>query len=324
MKRLAILDDYQDVVRTLPYWAPLAGRIEIQAFTDSCPTEDALAARLAAFEAAVVIRERSRFTGSLLARLPKLEHIAMTGRNTGHVDLAAATARGVLVTSTAGSGAAAVEHSMAMLLAVVRHIPQEDRRMREGRWQTTVGTELQGKTLGVVGFGRIGSRIAAFGNLLGMRVLAWSRSLTDEKAAAAKVTRATLDEIFAQSDVASVHLSLNADTRGIVTARHLGLMKPTAFLVNTARGPLLDEGALVKVLQERRIAGAALDVFHEEPLPKSHPLLALDNVVLTPHLGYVTLDNYHEFFRQAAENVSTWLDGKAPQRALNPEVLSRR
>jgi phosphoglycerate dehydrogenase-like enzyme len=324
VKRLAILDDYQDVVRTLPYWKPLTGRIEIQAFTDTCPTEDALAARLQAFEAAVVIRERSRFTGSLLARLPRLEHIAMTGRNTGHVDVGTATARGVLVTATAGSGPAAIEHTMALMLALVRQVVQDDRALREGRWQTTVGTELGGKTLGIVGFGRIGSRIAAFGNFLGMRVLAWSRSLTDEKAAAAKVTRVALDDVFSQSDMVSLHLSLVPETRGIVTARHLALMKPTAYLVNTARGPLLDEPALVTALTERRIAGAALDVFDEEPLPKNHPLLTLPNVVLTPHLGYVTLENYHAFFRQAAENILAWVDGKVPERALNPEVLARR
>jgi len=324
MKTLAILDDYQDAVRHLPYWKRLEGRVAIDVFRDTLLQEDALVDRLKPYAVVVAIRERTRFTGSLLGRLPALEHLAITGRNSGHVDVGAATKRGILVTATGGSGAGAIELTLALILAVVRRVPHEDRAMREGRWQTTIGAELSGKTLGIAGLGRIGSRVAAFGQFLGMRVVAWGPTLTDERAAAAGVTRVTLDELFRQSDVVSLHLLLSAQSRGIVTARQLALMKPTAYLVNTARGPLIDEAALVAALSERRIAGAALDVYDVEPLPRDHPLLSLDNVVLTPHLGYVTEEGYRAFFSQVVENIESWLGGEAPKRALNPEVLAGR
>jgi phosphoglycerate dehydrogenase-like enzyme len=324
VKRLAILDDYQDAVRHLPFWKRLDGRVSIDVFRDTLGSEDALVERLKPYAIVVAIRERTRFTASLLGRLPALEHLAITGRNSGHLDLAAATARGILVTATSGSGPSAIEHSLALILALVRRVPQEDRAMREGRWQTTVGVELAGKTLGVVGLGRIGSRVAAFGQFLGMRVVAWGPTLTDERARAAGVSRLELEELFRQSDVVSLHLLLSDQSRGLVTGRLLALMKPSAYLVNTARGPLIDETALVAALREGRIAGAALDVYDAEPLPREHPLLALDNVVLTPHLGYVTEEGYRAFFGQAVENIASWLDGETPKRALNPEVLARR
>ena len=324
MKRLAILDDYQDAVRRLPFWQRLDGRVTIDAFRDTLQSEDALVERLKPYAIVVAIRERTRFTASLLGRLPALEHLAITGRNSGHVDLEAATKRGVLVTATSGSGPSAIEHTLALILALARRVPQEDRAMREGRWQTTVGVELSGKTLGVVGLGRIGSRVAAFGQFLGMRVVAWGPTLTDERARAAGVTRVALDDLFRESDVVSLHLLLSDKSRGIVTARLLGLMKPTAYLVNTARGPLVEEAALVAALRDRRIAGAALDVYDVEPLPREHPMLALDNVVLTPHLGYVTEESYRAFFGPLVENLESWLDGETPKRALNPEVLARR
>lgn len=324
MKTLAILDDYQDAVRHLPFWSRLDGRVTIDVFRDTLESEDALIERLKPYAIVVAIRERTRFTASLLGRLPALEHLAITGRNSGHVDLAAATGRGILVTATSGSGPSAIEHTLALILALARRVPQEDRAMREGRWQTTVGVELSGKTLGVVGLGRIGSRVAAFGQFLGMRGVAWGPTLTDERARAAGVTRVALDDLFRESDVVSLHLLLSDTSRGLVTARLLGLMKPTAYLVNTARGPLVDEAALVAALAGRRIAGAALDVYDVEPLPREHPLLQLDNVVLTPHLGYVTEESYRAFFAPLVENVESWLDGGTPKRALNPEVLAGR
>jgi phosphoglycerate dehydrogenase-like enzyme len=217
-----------------------------------------------------------------------------------------------------------MELTIGLLLATVRRIPQEDRAMREGRWQTRIGVELSGKTLGILGLGRIGSRIAAFGKLLGMRVIAWGPTLTEERAAAGGVMYVPLDTLFRESDVVSLHLRLSEQTRGLVTARHLSLMKPTAFLINTARGPLVDEAALVAALRERRIAGAGLDVFDAEPLPANHPFLALENVVLTPHIGYVTEEAYHIFFRQVVENIESYLDGHLPPRALNPDALGRR
>lgn len=324
MKRLALLDDHQGAAAALPHWTRLDGRAAVDTFRDTLKSEGALAERLAPYEIVVAIRERTRFPASLLERLPRLELLALTGRNSGHVDVAAATARGVLVTETAGSAAAAVEHTMTLMLALVRHVAREDRAVREGRWQTSIGTELAGKTLGVIGLGRIGGRIAAFGGFLGMRVLAWGPTLTAERAAAGGAQFVPLETLLRESDVVSVTARLGERTRGLIDARHLAMMRPTAFLVNTARGPIVDEAALVAALRARRIAGAALDVFDDEPLPPSHPLLSLDNVVLTPHVGYVTREAYDAFFSQAVDSIVAYLDGKTPPRALNPEVLQRR
>jgi len=324
VKRLAVLDDYQGEVARLPHWQRLAGRVTVDTFRDTLHDEAALARRLQPYEIVVPIRERSRFPASLLERLPALELLALTGRNSGHVDVEAATERGVLVVETAGSGAAAIEHTIGLILAAVRHIPAEDRAMREGRWQTRLGAELAGKTLGVIGLGRIGSRIAAFGAFLGMRVLAWGPTLDAARAAAAGATHVPLDTLLRESDVVTVHTRLSDRTRGLITARHLAIMKPTAYLINTARGPIVDEAALVAALRQRRIAGAALDVYDVEPLPRNHPLLALDNVVLTPHVGYVTREAYDAFFREVTASVAAYLDGKVPERALNPQALDRR
>ena len=323
MKRIAILDDYQNAALSVPDWQRLTGRAGVEVFRDTLADTDALARRLARFEILVTIRERTRFSAALLRRLPALELLALTGRNSGQVDAAAATEQGVLVTETEGSGASPVELTMGLILAVARRIPHEERALRDGRWQTGVGVELQGKTLGILGLGRIGSRIAAFGNLLGMRVLAWGPTLTDERAAAGGATRVPLETLFRESDVVSLHLRLSEMTRGVVTAALLALMKPTALLVNTARGPLVDEAALIAALRARRIAGAALDVYDVEPLPADHPLIALDNVVLTPHVGYVTGEVYGIFFRHVVEAIEAFLDGKLPPRTVNPEVWRR-
>jgi len=308
----------------MPNWERLRERATVEGFRDTLTDEAQLAQRLAPYEILVLIRERTRFPASLLARLPRLEVLALTGRNSGHVDVAAATEQGVFVTETQGSGSAAIEHTIGLLMAVVRRIPREDRAMREGRWQTGLGVELAGKTLGILGLGRIGGRIAEFGKLLGMRVLAWGPTLTDERAAASGVIRVPLETLFRESDVVSLHLRLSERTRGLVSAEHLSRMKPTAYLVNTARGPLVDEAALVAALREGRIAGAALDVFDVEPLPRGHPLLALDNVVLSPHMGYVTREAYHHFFRQVVEGIEHYLDGRVPPHALNPEAMAHR
>ncbi len=327
MTRIAVLDDYQDTVLSLPYWSRLSGRATVDAFRDTVSSEDGLVRRLAPYEILVLIRERTRFPASLIARLPALELLALTGRNSGHVDVAAATNRGILITETDGSVASTVELTIGLMLATVRGIPQEDRAMREGRWQTRIGVELSGKTLGILGLGRIGSRIAAFGKLLGMRVLAWGPTLTEERAVASGVAYVPLDMLFRESDVVSLHLRLSERTRGLVTAQHLSSMKPSAYLINTARGPLVDEAALVAALRERRIAGAGVDVYDVEPLPTNHPLLLLENVVLSPHKGYVTQEGYHIFFiffRQVVENIESYLDGNLPPRALNPEARGRR
>src|SRR5215471_8632480 len=213
---------------------------------------------------------------------------------------------------------------MALLLAIVRRIPQDDRAMREGQWQTGLAMELSGKTLGIVGLGRIGSRIAAFGKLLGMRVLSWGPTLNDERAAAAGVRRVSLDDLFRESDVVSIHLRLSERTRHIIKAKQLSLMKPTAYLINTARGALVEEEGLIAALQENRIAGVALDVYEVEPLPEKHPLRSCENAVLPPHMGFVTREAYHLFFNQAVEAIDNYLQGKIPPRALNPNAIARR
>ena len=324
MKRIAVLDDYQGVVLSLPYWERLAGRASVDLYRDTPADEDALVRRLGKYEIVVPIRERTPFPASLLGRLPSLELLALTGRNSGHVDLEAATAHGILVVETEGSGTSAIEHTMAMLLAAARRIPQEDRAMRQGGWQAGIGVELSGKTLGIVGLGRIGSRIAAFGKFLGMRVLAWGPTLDDDRAAAAGARRVSLDDLFRESDIVSIHLRLSERTRHIIKAEQLSLMKPTAFLINTARGALVDEEALIAALAEKRIAGAALDVYEVEPLPEKHPLRSCENAVLSPHMGFVTREAYHLFFSQAVDAIDQYLQGKVPSRALNPHAIARR
>jgi phosphoglycerate dehydrogenase-like enzyme len=322
IKSLAILDDYQGAAFSQPYWKQLQGRVELEAYRDTLHDEEPLVERLRPYQILVPIRERTQFSERILEQLPALELLSLTGKNSGQVDLAAATAQGILVTQTSGSGATAIEMTMALMLALAHRVAPEDRAMRQGLWQTGIGFDLAGKTLGILGLGRIGSRIASFGNHLGMRVLAWSANLTEQKAAAAGATYAPLDDLFRQSDIVTLHLRLSDRTREIVTARHLALMKPTACLVNTARGYLVDENALVAALRDKRIAGAALDVFQTEPLPEAHPLRSLENVVLSPHMGYVSAESYNQFFRAAVDNIDAYLSGRVPAGALNPEVLT--
>jgi phosphoglycerate dehydrogenase-like enzyme len=321
LKRVAVLDDYQGAGVSQPHWERLRGRIQLESFSDTLQTESGLAERLRPYEILVPIRERTNFFSGLLRRLPALKLLSLTGRNSGQVDVPAATSQGILVTQTDGGGPSAIETTMALMLSLAHRVTQEDRAIRQGLWQTGIGFDLSGKVLGIVGLGRIGSRIAAFGNQLGMHVLAWSDHLDEQKAAAAGAAYAPLDDLFKQSDIVTLHLRLSERTKGIVTARLLSLMKSTACLVNTARGHLLDEEALVEALQENRIRGAALDVFQTEPLPIDHPLRSLENVVLAPHMGYVTRESYDLFFRQAVENIEAYLDGRVPHAAINPEVL---
>jgi phosphoglycerate dehydrogenase-like enzyme len=324
LKKVAVLDDYQGAGLSQPHWERLRGRIELHGFRDTLQTEQALIERLRRFEILVAIRERTHFSPSLLRQLPTLELLSLTGRLSGQVDVADATSNGVLVTQTEGGGPSAIEMTTALILAIAHRVPREDRAIRQGLWQTGLGFDLSGKVLGIVGLGRIGSQIAAFGKQLGMRVLAWSENLTEEKAAAAGATHMPLDDLLRQSDIVTLHLRLSERTRGIITARHIALMKPTACVVNTARGHLLDEQALVNALRENRIRGAALDVFQTEPLPVDHPLRSLENAVLTPHMGYVSEQSYDLFFRQAVDSIEAYLDGQVPPGALNPEALGKR
>jgi phosphoglycerate dehydrogenase-like enzyme len=320
---VAILDDYQDAALSMADWRSLGPDARAQAFRDHLAEERALARRLEPFEAIVAMRERTPFPGSLLERLPRLRLLVTTGMRNPAIDLQAATRLGITVCGTEGLPYPTAELTWGLILAWVRRIPREDHATRRGRWQTTMGLGLRGKVLGVIGLGRLGSQVATIGRAFGMSVLAWSQNLTAQRAAECGAILVSRETLLAQADVVTIHLQLSERTRGLVGAGELALMKPTALLVNTSRGPILDERALVAALERRAIAGAALDVFDEEPLPPEHPFLRLDNTVITPHLGYVTLETYQVFYRDAVENVRRFLDAD-PVRVLNRAVLSQR
>jgi phosphoglycerate dehydrogenase-like enzyme len=319
--RVALLDDYQGVALEMADWAALGPRAAVKALRDHVRDEAALLRRLAPFDAVVAMRERTPFPERILAGLPRLRLLVTTGMRNASIDIEAATRLGVVVCGTEGLAPPTVELTWALILAAVRRIPQEDRAMRGGRWQTSLGAGLHGKTLGVIGLGRLGSQVAAIGRAFGMRLLGWSQNLTAARAAECGAERVAKEELLAESDVVTIHLQLSNRTRGLIGADDLRRMKPTAYLVNTSRGPIVDETALVEMLRAGAIAGAAIDVFDEEPLPPGHPFLSLDNLVLSPHLGYVTRENYEIFYRDAAADVAAFLRG-APERVLNPAVLT--
>jgi phosphoglycerate dehydrogenase-like enzyme len=265
------------------------------------------------------MRERTAFPAALLERLPKLELLVTTGMRNHVIDMQAAAGRGITVCGTRGRGIQAAEHTWGLILATARHIPYEVNATRNGRWQTTIGDDLDGKTLGVIGLGKLGERVARVGLAFGMRVLAWSQNLTAERCGEVGVELAPSKEtLMSSSDYVTIHVVLSERTSGLIGARELGLMKPTAYLFNTSRGPILDEGALIDALQNHRIAGAGLDVFDQEPLPPEHPLLALDNVVLTPHIGFVTREAYKLYYGDCVEDIKSYLAG-TPIRQLLPE-----
>ncbi|SAL29692.1 D-isomer specific 2-hydroxyacid dehydrogenase [Caballeronia sordidicola] len=256
------------------------------------------------------MRERTRVSRALIERLPNLKLLITAAMWNASVDIRAATERGIQVCGTDDLPTPAAEMALGLMLALARAIPQEDRAIRAGQWQTTLGVGLHGKTLGVIGLGNLGRQMAGYGNILGMKVLAWSQNLTNEAAAASGALRVELDELMARSDVVSIHSKLSDRTRGLLGARELSLMKPTAYLVNTARGPIVDESALVAALAQKQIGGAALDVFDIEPMPADHPFRTLENVVLAPHVGYVTEENYELIYSGALEDIVAFLDGK--------------
>jgi phosphoglycerate dehydrogenase-like enzyme len=317
LPRAAVLDDYSASVARLACWDRLDGLAEVDVFTDHCGDDDTLVARLAGYEIVVPIRERTILSRPVLQALPELRLVALTGRSIGQVDLAAASAHGIVVTETAGSGASAPELTIALILALARHIPHHDSGMRRGGWESRVGQELSGKSLGILGLGRVGSRVARVGAALGMTVLAAGLTLTDERAELAGATRVEIEQLFTHSDVVTVHLRLGASTRGIVGPALFERMKPSALFVNTARADLVDQHALVDALRDRRIAGAALDVYATEPLPPDDPLRQLDNVVLSPHVGYVTSEAFELFFDGAAEQIEMFVTGRTPSRIVN-------
>src|SRR6202045_4889477 len=305
--RVAILDDYQNVALSMADWSDVAARAEITVFNDHLADPDAVVERLAPFDVVCVMRERTPLPRNVIERLPQLKMIASTGPFNAAVDVAAAKERGIYVSTTGGYVDSTVELTWALFLAAARRIVDESVSVRAGGWQTTVGPQLGGSVLGVLGLGRIGSRVARVGTAFGMDVIAWSTNLTAEAAEQSGATYVPKDEFFSRADVLTIHLVLSERTRGLVGAAELGLMKPTALLVNTSRGPIVDEPALVDALRAGRLAAAGLDVFDTEPLPTGHPLRSLNTVVGTPHTRYVADRVYRTFYGEAAAKIARWL-----------------
>jgi phosphoglycerate dehydrogenase-like enzyme len=312
--KIAILDDYQQVAKQSAEWSSLPSGTAVDSFTENIADQAELVRRLQPYDVIVAMRERTRFPAQVIDALPNLKLLVSTGGRNPSIDAEACARRNIALCSAHGASSgqsATAEVAWALILALVKRIPQADKAMRGGTWQETVITEsLDGKTLGVVGLGRLGKHVARYGQAFGMKVIAWSPHLTDERAAEVSVRRVSKEALFGESDVISLHLVSNATTRGIVGAAEIAAMKRTAYLVNTSRGPLVDEKALISALQERRIAGAGLDVFWTEPLPKDHIVRRLDNVVLTPHLGYVVDENLKRFYENALKNIKNWIAGE--------------
>jgi phosphoglycerate dehydrogenase-like enzyme len=319
---VAVIDDYQHAFAASPAIARLREKARVRIHTEKFASEGELARALEGVQAIIPIRERTRFTASLLRSLPELELIAQTGNHAYHIDMGAATAAGVVVTLAPG-GNSVTELTFGLIIAVMRRIPQSDAAMRRGEWPLVLGYVLKGKTLGILGLGKIGVEVAAIARAFGMKIVAWGPTLTPERAAKSGAEYLPLDEVMRTSDVVSVHLKLSDQSKGLIDERRLRLMKPGSYLVNTARGAIVDENALARILAEKTIAGAALDVFIEEPLPSSSPLSKLDNVVLAPHLGWPTDAGFQGFAENAVENILSYLDGRLV-RAVNPEAVERR
>ncbi|GAA2635724.1 D-2-hydroxyacid dehydrogenase family protein [Streptomyces axinellae] len=307
--RCAVLDDFQSVATTLADWSPLAGEVEVVSFAEHPASEDELAALLADFDIAVTLRERLAFPASLFARLPRLKLLIASGMRNTVIDYAAAEAHGVTVCGTASTQTPPVELAWALILGLARGLVTENRALRAGGpWQSTVGTDLNGRRLGLLGLGKLGGRMARIAPAFGMQVLAWSQNLTQERAEEAGAERAaSLRELLETADFVSVHLALSDRTRGLLGADELAAMKPSAYLVNTSRAAIVDQDALLAALHAGTIAGAAVDVFDQEPLPPAHPFRTAPRLLATPHLGYVTEDNYRTYYTQAVENIQAWL-----------------
>jgi phosphoglycerate dehydrogenase-like enzyme len=314
--QIAVIDDWQDVARDVVDWSVLDSLGEVT-FEHDYPADNAtLAERLGRYQVICVMRERTRFDEDLLKRLPNLKLLVTGGMRNAALDMQAAAKLGIKVCGTDSYKHAAPELTWALIMAATRNLVNEANALRAGKWQQGLGGDLHGKTLGILGLGSIGQRVAQFGQVFGMKVIAWSENLTTERAEQVGVTYVDKQQLFEQADVLSVHLVLSERSHGLVDAQALGWMKPTALLVNTARGPIVDEAALIKALQKQHIAGAALDVFEQEPLPAMHPFRTLDNVLATPHVGYVSRQNYEQFFSQMIEDIQAWAAGE-PVRLLN-------
>jgi len=319
--KLAVLDDYQGTAKDLADWSELPAGTDVEFFQDHIVDEDQLVERLKDFDLVMGMRERTPFTRSILSRLPKLRLLITTGRRNASFDMTAASELGITVCGTNGGGEGPTELTWGLILAMLRHIPEEEQRSREGSWGTTVGVGVKGKTLGLIGLGHIGSLVARVAVAFDMNIIAWSQNLTAERAKECGATLVDKETLFKESDIVSVHLVLSDRSRGLVGASDLALMKPSAYLVNISRGPIVDEKALIDVLERRAIAGAALDTFDVEPLPKDHPLFKTPNTLICPHLGYVIDDSYQSFYAGVIENVRAFVSGE-PVRTINDDVLT--
>ncbi len=318
--KVAVLDDYQGVAQDLADWSQLPDDAEVQFFQDHIAEETALVSRLKDFDVVMGMRERTPFPRSVLSQLPRLRLLVTTGARNAAFDVEAATELGIVVSGTQGAGEGPTELTWGLIIGLLRRIPQEDQRTREGKWGTEIGVGLKDKTLGLLGLGHIGALMARVGNAFDMNVVAWSQNLTPERAAECHASYVDKDALFTESDIVSIHVRLSDRTRGLVGVRELALMKPTAYLVNISRGPIVDEAALVSVLQRNAIAGAALDTFDHEPLPADHPFLKLSNTIIAPHNGYVTEESYRAFYTGVVEDIRAFASGE-PIRVVNPEVL---
>jgi phosphoglycerate dehydrogenase-like enzyme len=307
---VAVLDDYQEVARKYGDWRKLAGQADLTVFTEHITDPDLLVDRLSGFEVLGVMRERTPFPAAVLERLPRLRLLVTTGMGNAAIDIAAARKLGVTVCGTGGVASGTAELTWGLILALVRHIPAESNRVRAGGWQATVGGDLAGRTLGVLGLGRMGTQVATIGRAFGMDVIAWSENLRPEHAATLGVRPVGREELVTASDVLTIHTRLSDRTRGLIGETELRAMRPGSYLINTSRGPIVDEPALLRALREGWIAGAGLDVFDLEPLPAHHPLRTMPNAVLTPHLGYVTHGTYEVFFADMIEDIAAFLAGR--------------
>ncbi len=309
--RCAILDDYQNVVLKVADWSKVKGDVDIKVFNEHLGGTDKVIAALKGFQIIVAMRERTAFPKAVIEALPDLKLLITTGMRNASIDTEAAKARGVTVCGTPNFGNPTSGIAIGLILELTRHIGYENARLHAGAgWQTTIGPDLEGLTLGVLGLGKLGSHTAGIAKAFGMKVIAWSQNLTPEKCAAAGVGHVGKHDLFRQSDFITIHIVLSPRSRGLVGAEELGLMKPSAFIINTSRGPIVDEAALVAALRDGKIAGAGLDVFDTEPLPRDHPFRTMDNVVITPHLGYVSEQNYRAYFAGVVDDIRGFLDGK--------------
>ncbi len=314
--RIALLDDYQSVALQMGDWSRLKEKHEIKAFSEHIADEAALAEQLADVEILCIMRERTPVMRSLIERLPKLRLIVTTGGAHASLDMAAASDHRITVCHTASSRFATAELTFGLLLALARRIVAQHNSVQAGGWQLGLGEDVRGKTLGIVGLGNLGAQVAGLAKAFGMIPIAWSQNITDEKARAGNATPVSKVELFKTADFVTIHYKLSERSRGIVGAEDIARMKPTAYLINTSRGALVDENALISAIENDRIAGAALDVFETEPLPPDHVFRSNPKVIVTPHVGYVTRENYRTYYREIVENIEAWLAGK-PVRVLN-------